>query len=293
MIRQPIDGRTRLILGISSFVVLVLAYGAMSYRAHAVNRKNTTIPNLSQFGEYWWNIGMDFREFVAGEDKDKEKASAADDAEEESRVWIRRKTQIWKDMWTTYRRLFLGMLAGVVLSFVVGMAMGCFTPAEAFFLPPVAFFARIPPTAMMVVYFVLFGTDEFLFIGIVALGIFPTLAQSIFQAVRADVDDHTLNKSYTLGASVFEVIFEVVFRQILPRIIQSVQLHFGPAMVYLIATEMVAPGNVGVGYTIRLQSKLLEYNLVYTYLFILGATGLLIDGGLTWSRRKLCPWFGE
>ncbi|CAE7443637.1 ssuC_2, partial [Symbiodinium sp. CCMP2456] len=107
---------------------------------------------------------------------------------------------------------------------------------EALLLPPISFFAKIPPTAMLAVYFVFFGvTGVQIFVALIAFGIFPTLAQSIAQAAQQDVDEHTINKSYTLGASHFEVVWEVVLRQILPRIIENARLSVGPAMVFLIA----------------------------------------------------------
>ena len=66
-----------------------------------------------------------------------------------------------------------------------------------------------------------------------------------------------------------------------------------PAMVFLIAAEYVAGGDAGFGYRIRVLPKSMSFNVIYIYLVILGASGLLMDWGLTAVRRKLCPWFGE
>ncbi len=214
-------------------------------------------------------------------------------------------------MRASFNRLFLGTVAGAALAFVVGLAMGCWAPAEAFFSPPVSFLAKIPPTAMLAVYFVVFGIDQFrilnftdwgipysgipvepLFVAMIAFGIFPTLAQSIGQAARKDVTEHAIYKAYTLGATHLEVIWEVVYKQILPRIIESLRLQVGPAMVFLIAAEMVL-ADVGFGYRLRIQSRLLNMSVVYTYLMMLGTIGLIIDWALSFLRRKLCPWFGD
>ncbi len=214
---------------------------------------------------------------------------------------------IWQDATASLVRLTLGMLVGVALSFLVGIAMGCFTTAEAFLLPPVSFLAKIPPTAMLAVYFVIFGIQEIrlelfailgplriepLFVAMIALGIFPTLAQAIFQAARKDVTEHAIYKAYTLGASQFEVIWKVVIRQILPRIIENVRLQIGPAMVFLIAAEW-ALAHIGFGYRLRMESRLTNMNVVYTYLVVLGIAGLVLDWMLSAMRRWLCPWFGE
>ncbi|MCA9233876.1 MAG: ABC transporter permease subunit [Planctomycetales bacterium] len=264
MIRRPIRQRSRILLGIASFVVLLAGYSWMSHRAHVENPRNKTLPNFSQFVEGWGRIasgegGIDF----------------------------------WGDVRASASRLAVGVLAGVVIAFVLGLAMGCFPILEAALMPPISFFAKIPPTAMLAVYFVFFGVIGIkIFVALIAFGIFPALAQSITQAAQNDVDDHTLYKSYTLGASNFEVVWEVVLRQILPRIIENARLQIGPAMVFLIAAEF-ALADQGFGYTLRMQSRLQNMNIVYTYLALLALAGLTFDWLLRLLRRQVSPWFGD
>lgn len=278
MIRQPISKRLQIGLGITSLLLVVVFYSVLSYRQHQRNPKDTTIPNLSQFVDGWRQIVIP--------NGGRTTWQASDLWPPSSRVWL------VQDVYATYGRLFLGMLAGVLLAFVVGLAMGCFTTAEAFCLPPLNFFAKIPPTAMLAVYFVLFGTGLKLYVAMIALGIAPTLAQSIYQAAKKDVSDHAIFKAYTLGASHAESIWNVVCRQILPRVIENVRLQVGLAMIFLVAAEY-AVGGEGFGYRLRVQEKPLAMNVMYSYLIFLGASGLLIDWGLSSLRRKLCPWFGE
>jgi NitT/TauT family transport system permease protein len=274
MIRQPISPITKIVLGLASVACLIAAYAWLSHRQHQINPKDSTIPNLSQFSDGWERLT---------------RVPAKSEAEGWSSY---RECWLWEDLGATYGRLFLGLASGVILSLVVGLAMGCFTPIEAFFVPPLSFFAKIPPTAMLAVYFVIFGTDIELFVALIALGIFPTLAQAIYQAAKKDVSSHAIDKAYTLGASHAEVIWNVIFRQILPRIIENIRLQIGPAMVFLIAAEWLLT-DVGFGYRLRIQSRLLNMNVVYIYLVILGVTGYLFDWLLSLARRKLSPWFGE
>lgn len=265
MIRRPIQKRTQIVLGIASFCLLLLLYAWLSHRQHADNPEDLTIPNLSQFVEAW-------------------KQLVARDASGD--IWL------VVDCWATYGRLFAGLAVGVLAAVVIGVLMGCFAQAEAFFLPPLSFLAKIPPTAMLAVYFVLVGMELKMFVAMISLGILPTLAQAIYQAAKKDVSEHAIYKAYTLGASNAETIWNVVFRQILPRIIENVRLQVGPAMVFLIAAEWVAASQ-GFGYRLRIQGRLTHMNVVYTYLVILGATGFLMDWCLSTLRRQLCPWFGE
>ncbi len=278
MIRRPISHATRIALGIVSVMVVIAGYSWISYQRHAINPKDTTIPNAGQFAEGWWNLTTS-------------RLSPPQDSRER---WHQFIFESWlaEDMRATYGRLFAGLAVGVLLSLVVGMAMGCLTPVEALCAPPLSFFAKIPPTAMLAVYFVLFGTELRLYVAMIALGIFPILAQAIYQAAKKDVTEHAIDKAYTLGASHFEVVWNVMFRQVLPRIIESIRLQIGPAMIFLIAAEYLV-GDVGFGYRLKIQSRILHMNVVYIYLVILGVTGLMLDWLLSTLRRKLCPWFGD
>jgi NitT/TauT family transport system permease protein len=278
MIRQPISRATRIALGIVAVLVVIAGYGWLSYQRHQINPKDTTIPNASQFAEGWWNLTTN-------------KLSPPQDSRERLHQFFF-ESWLAEDVRATYGRLFAGMAVGVLLSLVVGLAMGCLTPVEAFCAPPLSFFAKIPPTAMLAVYFVVFGTELRLYVAMIALGIFPILAQAIYQSARKDVTEHAIDKAYTLGASHFEVVWNVVLRQVLPRIIESIRLQIGPAMIFLIAAEYLV-GDVGFGYRLKIQSRILHMNVVYVYLVILGVTGLMLDWLLSTLRRKLCPWFGD
>ena len=307
MIRQPITKRTQIALGVGSIALLVVVYAWLSWRQHVVNPKDTTMPTFFPMtvskeidrapasGTGSPNIEIverDGRTFAVHHIPNQMWQGLGRIFKPELKDGRWYEAWIFEDVWATYSRLAVGLVVGVLLSVVVGVAMGCFTPVEAFFAPPLSFLAKVPPTAMLAVYFVLFGTEMKMYVAMIALGIFPTLAQSIYQAARKDVSEHVIFKAYTLGASHFEVVWNVVFRQIFPRIIENVRLQIGPAMVFLIAAEWMN-ADVGFGYRLRIQSRLLHMDVVYTYLIFLGATGYLMDWSLSSLRRKLCPWFGE
>jgi NitT/TauT family transport system permease protein len=128
-----------------------------------------------------------------------------------------------------------------------------------------------------------------MYIAMIAFGILPTLAMTVYLSVK-EFPDELQYKAYTLGASSPEVIWAVIFRYVFPKLIDAIRLVIGPAMVFLIAAEMLV-GDVGFGYRIRLQSKLLNMNVVYPYLAALAGFGFGMDYVLKLIQRKLCPWY--
>ena len=263
MIGQPIAQHWRILLGTASVIALLSAYAYLSHRQHQINPHDKTIPGWTQL-----------------------KAGMVKIVSESKRTGDR---PLVVDAKATAMRLFLGLFIGTVGAIGLGVLMGCFAPIESFFLPPIALIAKLPPTAMLAVFFVMVGTETNMFVAMIVFGILPVLAQSIYLSVK-EVPDELRYKAYTLGASHAEVIWNVIFRYILPRVIDGLRLQIGPAIVYLVAAEMVV-ADVGFGYRIRLQSKLLNMAVVYPYLAILAAFGFLMDFALNQTQRAMCPWY--
>ena len=269
MIRQPIPAWLVYTLGVTGVAIVLAIYAGLSIRQTLINPDQNIFPGIQALGEGL----IEITKVRGGESNPKPS-------------WLN------VDIRETYWRLFLGLSTGVVLSVIVGIAMGSYTVVEALLNPLITFFAKIPPTAMLAVYMVVFGIHLKMYVAMIAFGVFFTMAQAIYQAVKKDVDSDHIDKAYTLGASEAEVIFEVIWNQVLPRVLENLRLQIGPAMVFLIAAEWSFAGE-GMGYTIKQQSKLQNMHVVYIYLAILGFSGLFFDWLLVQARRRLCPWFGE
>lgn len=279
-IKLPISNEWRWALGILGIAVLIIVYSSLSYRQHVRNPDDTTLPNLRQLVE-------GFRVVTTPETNELSIAFGMDVGGEKG-FW---DSWLPRDAWATFRRLSLGLLWGCSISVVVGTLMGSYEWLAALLLPPLSFLAKVPGTAMLAVFFVLVGSgSEAMFVSMIGFGVLPILTQAVYLSARDDLHDEEINKAYTLGASNVEVIWNVVFRKILPKVLENIRLQIGPAMVYLIAAEMLV-GEVGFGFRIRSQGRLQQMNVVYDYLLLLGISGLLMDRGMVALRRWLCPWF--
>ncbi len=262
MIRQPITKPTRVALGIGMIALVLVFYTFISYRQHNINPDDSTIPT-------WHQLSNGIQKIVAVNLRSGDR-------------WL------VVDSKATIFRLFIGLGVGVVAAVFVGMLMGCLTIFEAALVPVLSLVAKVPPTAILAVFFVLVGIDINMYIAMITFGVLPSLSMAVYLSIK-QVPDELIYKSYTLGASHFEVAWNIIFRHILPGVIDSIRLQIGPAMVYLIAAEMLC-ADVGMGYRIRLQARLLNMDVVYPYLAALAGFGFGMDYTLRRVQAWICPW---
>jgi NitT/TauT family transport system permease protein len=287
MIRKPLARRWKIGLGATSILALALLYLLLRW----ANPQARTLPPVwsGEPGQKSLVGGLgDMLRPTAGPDK---KIDLARNPLGWALGW-RFSGYFFEDAWNTFARHFVGMSIAALVSLGLGLAMGCLAPVEAVLVPPLSFLAKIPPTAMLGVFFVLIDDHEHLYISMILFGVIPTLAQTVYRSAKDDVPDELIYKARTLGASPLEVIWNVIYKQILPRFLEAVRLQVGPALVYLIAAELLV-GDVGFGFRLKILPRSFGFNVMYCYVVILGAAGYLLDYSLTFARRKLCPWFGE
>jgi NitT/TauT family transport system permease protein len=298
--RQPISGLMSFTLGLACVVTLLIGYTLISRQRHAENPHEKVFPTWVQL--YHQGLVKSFTE----RSDDSGNAKSSTDAQTVPNLrgnWFARFPRslmepfltdrydvwIWADSKATFGRLFGGLFTGTLVSVILGLMMGCYPPVEAFFRPTFWYLAKIPPTAALGIFFVLFGTEIEFYVMVVAFCVVPTLTQAICSSAKEDVPEELISKAYTLGASQLTCIWDVVYKQVLPRVLECIRLQIGIAMICLIAAEMVN-GSDGFGHRLRLMAWVSNYNVIYVYLAYLGMVGALFDAALIGLRRSLCPW---
>jgi NitT/TauT family transport system permease protein len=276
------------VLGVASLATLAALYTLLSVEVHRTQPDNKTIPTWSQL----WHEGVK-PAFVPRV----ETIPMADWDPVQKKLVYNTETvvhppYVWQDGKVTLGRLVWALLLASGLSIFLGLLMGCYQYAEAYFLPPLSFLAKIAPTAMIAVFLVLGNMGVPFYTATIMFGLVPTMTQAIFHAAKYDVPEELLFKARTLGATQIECIWDVIFKYILPKVLETVRLQIGPAIIYLIAAEWTL-GEVGFGCRMRLLQKSLDMSVIYTYLITLGVFGLITDRVLMWTQRQVCPWFGR
>jgi NitT/TauT family transport system permease protein len=263
IIGSPLSPAARLVLAAAGVAVAVGAYELYIYRHELAGGNPRFSPG---FGQLW----TAFQELTD----------------------VDRRTQtvpFWTDTRASLSILAKGLGIGIAISVVLGILMGVLSTVHAMCSPVVSAIAKIPPTAMIALFMVVFGvTGDSFKVALIAFGISPTLALGVSLVARA-VPKNTIVKAYSLGASTFDVIARAIVPQILPQVIDMIRLSVGPAWIYLIAAEYVNASE-GIGHGIVLSQRMVRIDHILVYVIWLAILGTVIDLGFHALSRLVAPW---
>ncbi|MEO8372067.1 MAG: ABC transporter permease subunit [Candidatus Solibacter sp.] len=260
------------------FVAVIASYLWVSDARHRENPEDRVTPTVAQMGAGMWKAVMEPAE--------------EDEATGEARGWVDRfaHSMLWKDTRATARRFFISLVL-LIPAVILGLHMGLFPFAGAFFLRFVLFFDKIVALSLLPILFIAFGIDELSKIMLIVIGVTPTIILDTFNLTKG-VPDEQVVKAFTLGAGDFDVAYRVVLKQIAPRVLNSIRLNLKAVMLFLFAGEMIASTD-GLAYRIALLRRHMGMDVIIPYVLWVALLLFLVDFGMRMLNRRLHPWFTE
>jgi NitT/TauT family transport system permease protein len=259
------------------FVVCIGLYMHTSTVRHRENAEDRVVPNGHQ-------LVAGIRSAVL-EPAEEDDYIPADNAS----TWERlRHSMIWKDTASSGGRFFIS-LALLIPFVVLAVHIGLFPWFGAGFLRFFLFFDKIVALSLLPILFIAFGIDQWSKIALIVIGVAPTMILDVTQMVKA-VPQEQIVKAFTLDANNFDVAYRVVFRQVLPQVINSLRLNLKPMMLFLFAGEMIAASD-GLAYRIAIMRRHMGMDVILPYVLWVALLLFLIDFSLRVINRRLHPWF--
>lgn len=263
IIGSPLAPATRIVLGVAGVALVIAAYEVYIHRHEAAGGNPRFSPG---FGQIW-------QAFIELTSVDPRTAAVP----------------FWADTWASLAILAKGLGLGIAISAITGILMGVLSTIHAMLSPVVTAVAKVPPTALIALFMVVFGvTGDAFKVALIAFGISPTLAIGIMLVARA-VPKNSIVKAYSLGASTPQVIVRAIIPQIVPQIIEMIRLAVGPAWIYLIAAEYINSSQ-GLGHGIELSKRMVRIDHILVYVIWLAILGTLIDAAFHGLSRLIAPW---
>lgn len=249
----PVTPGTRVVLGVSFFVLFVAAWAAATFGgfvsktflADPLTMVNSGYTLLTQMG-FAHDIGMT--------------------------VW----------------RVVGGFVIAAVIALPLGVAMGAYKPVEAFFEPFVSFARYLPASAFIPLLILWAGIGEAQKLAVIFIGSFFQLVLMIAVTVGNTRRD-LVEAAYTLGTKDAGLIRRVLIPGAAPEIAETLRMVLGWAWTYVIVAELIGASS-GIGHMITDSQALLATDQIIFGIIVIGLIGLASDLLFKWVNRRLFPW---
>ncbi len=188
-------------------------------------------------------------------------------------------------------RLLGSFLLVIVTAVPLGLISGYNSRVAAVIEPIIEFYRPLPPLAYYTLLVLWLGIDNSSKIALLYLAGFAPVYIACASGVKKIKTDY-IDGAYTLGANSRQIFFHVIFPACLPDIFIGLRTAMGVAYTTLVAAEMVA-AVTGIGWMVLDASKFLRSDIIFLGIFIMGITGILIDGVIRFFEHKVVPWKGK
>jgi NitT/TauT family transport system permease protein len=176
----------------------------------------------------------------------------------------------------TLYRLSAGFAAAALAGIAIGIAMGRSRRAEDLLLPLVSIGAPIPGLAYAPLFLLWFGLGDTGSIVLVAfVAAFP-IVQNTWTGVKA-VKEIWIRAAQTMGADGRRLFRHVILPGALPYILTGLRLGLAQAWRILVAVEMLAAVEWGLGWLIFGAREFLNTDAMLAGIAVIGAIGLALE----------------
>ncbi|MBE7464647.1 MAG: ABC transporter permease [Planctomycetes bacterium] len=201
-----------------------------------------------------------------------------------SEVWSQipalRDRELLKHTLASLKRVGLGYLLALAVTFPLGVLMGSFGSARALFNPAMTASGYIPIATLVPLTMSWFGTGEQMKIIFLALAFAIYMLPLFVNAIDA-VPDVYLRTAATLGASRWNQVWSVLIPVALPDIWNAMRLAFGVGWTYLVLAEVVVLDD-GLGYLVEFSRRRGPREHIYLIIVVITLIAWVVD--LAWAN---------
>ena len=186
------------------------------------------------------------------------------------------------------QRVLIGLLLAFITSLLIGSLAFYIDVFGKLMLPAVTLLAPIAPVAWIPFALVAFGIGDGAAIFVVFIGIVFTLTLGTVHHMT-HVHQVYINSARVLGASRRQVMFHVILPAILPNLFVIMRMNFFGAWTGVLAAEMVGV-NTGLGTIVMVGRQMMNMNLTFLGMAMIGLVGYLLDAGLAVLQTRVLWW---
>lgn len=183
---------------------------------------------------------------------------------------------LWKHTASTLGLLLGGFLISSLFSTIIGVLMGISQTVYEWANPIVAFFMPIPSFTLIFVFILWLGLGAPTVIMTVIVGACFPILYAASAGVRS-CDQKMIWAAQIAGCTRRQIFFKVLLPSAMGYIITGNKLALGRAWRAVIAAEIFASTEYGLGFMIQDASSFLDTEAMFAAIIVVGITGLLLE----------------
>ncbi|WP_182354351.1 ABC transporter permease [Flaviflexus huanghaiensis] len=192
------------------------------------------------------------------------------------------------DLLSSLANLAVGLLAGIVGGFALGLLIGQVPFVRYGLTPTLEFVRAIPATALIPFAIVIFGLGDQMKVTIIALGtLFPVLLNVIDGVRSIPRESHDTAKSFGIVGWTKQAF--VVIPAVLPRAVAGITVAI-PLSLILVVTSEMRGSREGIGAYLVTASNSFDQSAVWGVIVLLGVLGFALTTAFTFIEQRLLAW---
>jgi len=201
---------------------------------------------------------------------------------------IKNAAELQRHFLSSAWRLLLAMLIALAAAVPIGLMLGRERTLDRYLSPIVYITYPIPQVALILFFFVVFGTGSATKVAMVAFVLFFQILVSARGAAK-NIDEEHITSVLSAGASRWQIYRHVIVPATLPDVLTSLRVSIGLGMAFLYIAETSAAFGKGLGGFIK-DRMLFQREQAFAGIVAMGVLGLVLYVAVDIIERIVCRW---
>ncbi|MDH0562578.1 ABC transporter permease [Acinetobacter courvalinii] len=196
--------------------------------------------------------------------------------------------ELQDNLWISLKRIAWSVLVGGSVGLFLGFLIGLSRIAHKFIYPTFNLIAQFPVIGWIPLLMIFLGIDESLKIAAISLAVFVPVLVATYRSVL-NVPPHLLEVSQVYRFSAWQRFRRVILPSALPNIVSGLRQGIMQAWLSLVFVELLASSE-GIGYLIVWGRQLIQPDIIFMAVIVIGIVGFVLDHILGWVERWFSHW---
>ncbi|MCH7315954.1 ABC transporter permease [Acinetobacter sp. ANC 3882] len=196
--------------------------------------------------------------------------------------------ELQDNLWISLKRVAWSVLVGGSIGLLLGFLIGLSRLAHKFIYPTFNLIAQFPVIGWIPLLMIFLGIDESLKIAAISLAVFVPVLVATYRSVL-NVPPHLLEVSQVYRFSAWQRFRRVILPSALPNIVSGLRQGIMQAWLSLVFVELLASSE-GIGYLIVWGRQLIQPDIIFMAVIVIGIVGFVLDHILGWVERWFSHW---